>query len=366
MTDIFFSYSSKDRERVRPIRDALAAEGFDVFWDQAVPTGIDWDTWIRRHLNEAKCAMAFWSASSVVSDNVRHEATIAKQHGKLVPVLLDPLAAEQFPMGLYALQAANLAAWTGETQNEEWLKLHSEVEAKLTPAWVRRTMDRLEAELLAERARREAAERRDRTLRDQITKEAQVQQELRRERDQAMEAAVALEARVAAMDRGVQEAVNLSRRLKVVEDEREGLAQRCEAAERRDRTLREQITREAQAQQELRRERDEAKEEVATLKSRLGESANQSAEVAGLVRRVAEVESAEIPVRPPTVVTDKSNDSAADLMGSGTPLTAPVGETAKPIDTAGMSNATFFLVVIPGLIIIGLAAVALIAIAARS
>ena len=38
MTDVFFSYSSKDRERVRPIRDAVVAEeGFDVFWDQDVP-----------------------------------------------------------------------------------------------------------------------------------------------------------------------------------------------------------------------------------------------------------------------------------------------------------------------------------------
>src|SRR5262249_20231613 len=40
MTDIFFSYSSADRERVRPIRDALVAQGFDVFWDQEVPTGL--------------------------------------------------------------------------------------------------------------------------------------------------------------------------------------------------------------------------------------------------------------------------------------------------------------------------------------
>jgi hypothetical protein len=37
MTDIFFSYSSADRERVRPIRDALVAQGFEVFWDQVPP-----------------------------------------------------------------------------------------------------------------------------------------------------------------------------------------------------------------------------------------------------------------------------------------------------------------------------------------
>src|SRR5215467_4603831 len=107
MTDIFFSYRSDDRERVRPVRDAFAALGFDVFWDQEVPAGVDWDTWIRRHLAQAKCAIVFWSTTSVTSDNVRHEATIARQQNKLIPVLLAALTAEHFPMGLYAQQAAN-------------------------------------------------------------------------------------------------------------------------------------------------------------------------------------------------------------------------------------------------------------------
>jgi hypothetical protein len=50
---IFFSYSSVDRERVRPIRDALVALGFEAFWDQQVPTGLDWHTWIRQHLTKS-------------------------------------------------------------------------------------------------------------------------------------------------------------------------------------------------------------------------------------------------------------------------------------------------------------------------
>ena len=45
---------------------------------------------------------------------------------------------------------------------------------------------------MAERARRELAERRDRTLRDQIAKEAQAQQELRRERDHVLDEAAEL------------------------------------------------------------------------------------------------------------------------------------------------------------------------------
>src|SRR4051794_38497299 len=49
MADIFFSYSSADRERVRPVRDAFVAHGFEVFWDQEVPPSRDWDSWIREN-----------------------------------------------------------------------------------------------------------------------------------------------------------------------------------------------------------------------------------------------------------------------------------------------------------------------------
>src|SRR5215475_6963415 len=128
MTDIFFSYSSADRERVRPVRDALVAQGFEVFWDQQVPAGVDWDTWIRQHLASCKCALVFWSSTSITSRNVRHEATIADQEGKLIPVLLEPLSARHFPMGLYAQQAANLADWSGDLTHQEWDKLRHEYE----------------------------------------------------------------------------------------------------------------------------------------------------------------------------------------------------------------------------------------------
>src|SRR6266545_4434784 len=226
MTDIFFSYSSKDRER--PVRDALAAQGFDVFWDQEVPTGLDWDRWIRDHLNKSKCALVFWSVNSIASDNVRHEATVAKQHGKLVPVMLDALTAEQFPMGLYAVQGANLGAWTGGDDDAGWIEL-------------RRTIDTLEAELVAERARRDAAERRDRTLRDQIAKEAQAQQELRRERDHALEEIDALNVRLEAAVRAGQGATaaeaervaELERRISELEQARDAARAEATAMQKR-------------------------------------------------------------------------------------------------------------------------------------
>src|SRR6516162_6641627 len=239
MTDIFFSYSSADRERVRPIRDALVAQGFEVFWDQQVPAGMDWDTWIRQHLTKSKCAMAFWSATSVSSDNVRHEATVAKQQGKLISVLLEPLTAEQFPMGLYAQQAANLSGWSGDYSHDEWRKFRREFEAKLTPLWVRRQIDEIEAELVGERARREGAERRDKVLQAQIAKEAEIQQDLKQERDKVLDEVAALNARVEKLTRAGAEA-----------------ATREVEAERRDRALQTQIAKEAEAFQDLKRERD--------------------------------------------------------------------------------------------------------------
>jgi TIR domain len=248
VTDIFFSYSSVDRERVRPIRDALVAQGFGVFWDQQVPTGLDWDSWIRQHLAKSKCAMAFWSAASVSSDNVRHEAMVAKQQGKLISVLLEPLTAEQFPMGLYAQQAANLANWDGDPNHNEWRKFRREFETKLTPPWVRRQIDEVEAELVAERARREGVEHRDRVLQAQIAKEAKTQQDLKRERDEALDEVATLRATVEELTRAVSDA----------------------AAKR------------AETQQELMRERDQ----VATLKETVGglTRARADAEAVGLSR----------------------------------------------------------------------------------
>jgi hypothetical protein len=193
MPDIFFSYSHSDRERVKTVHDVLAARGFDVFWDVSVPPGGDWDTLIRTHLRSAKCAIVFWSKTSINSVNVRHEATIAREHDKLIPALLDPLTTDEFPMGLYMVQAANLTGWTGDEQHSEWLKLQNQIEGKLTPPWVTRQLDKLRAELFAETVRREGAESWDRTLRERIAAEAKAQLDLRRERDEARETITTLQ-----------------------------------------------------------------------------------------------------------------------------------------------------------------------------
>ncbi len=46
MNDIFLSYASEDRERLRPLIAALGAEGWSVFWDRTIPTGKSWRQFI--------------------------------------------------------------------------------------------------------------------------------------------------------------------------------------------------------------------------------------------------------------------------------------------------------------------------------
>jgi hypothetical protein len=180
------------------------------------------------------CAIVFWSAASAASDNVRHEATVAKQQGKLIAALLEPLTAAQFPMGMYTQQAANLVDWGGDLNDPVWGNLRREVENKLVPRWMQQRMDELEAELLAERGRREAVQSRNKALQIQISKEAQGHLDLRDERDKAIDEVVALRATVQQLNRALSEAekatAQQSRRANEADSRRQAIERRLEAA----------------------------------------------------------------------------------------------------------------------------------------
>ena len=217
MTDVFLSYSSKDRggkndpgeggedgapgvDRVTPIVELLEAQGFEVFWDQQVPPGVNWNKWIKDKLSGAKCAIALWSGNSIDSDPVAHEATIAHKQGKLISVLIDDLDAEQVPMGLYTSQAVKLVGWTGDDDDENWKKILSAIEAKVTPhisPWLQRTIHALEADLAVERTRVKLAESRAKEMEKKAAKGAQTVLDAERERDKAVEDAAPFKAQLA-------------------------------------------------------------------------------------------------------------------------------------------------------------------------
>jgi hypothetical protein len=46
MSDIFISTHTEDRDRVALLAQALATQGYDVFWDHAIPTQNTWRDFI--------------------------------------------------------------------------------------------------------------------------------------------------------------------------------------------------------------------------------------------------------------------------------------------------------------------------------
>lgn len=111
MADIFVSYASEDRDRVRPLVEAFEAEGLTVWWDTRIDLGSSFDREIERQLNDAACVVVVWSKASIDSDWVREEAADGLERGILLPVLIDDCRS---PLGFRRAQTASLISWPDE------------------------------------------------------------------------------------------------------------------------------------------------------------------------------------------------------------------------------------------------------------
>jgi|GEM_PF-2261064 len=128
MADIFISYASEDRNRVRPLADALQARGFTVWWDRSLAAGQEFATIIERELKTAKAVIVVWTESSALSTFVRDEAGRAREEGRLVPVLFDRI---DIPLGFGAFQAEDFTRWNGGANAPQMQILEEALKAKI-------------------------------------------------------------------------------------------------------------------------------------------------------------------------------------------------------------------------------------------
>jgi hypothetical protein len=126
MTDIFLSYASADRERIRPLASILEQQGWSVWWDRKIPPGKTWHQLIQQAIDEAKCVVVVWSQQSIQSDWVITEAEEGKDRQALIPVLIDNVKA---PLAFRRIQAARLIGWNGEPSHHELGVLFEAIEA---------------------------------------------------------------------------------------------------------------------------------------------------------------------------------------------------------------------------------------------
>jgi Na+-transporting methylmalonyl-CoA/oxaloacetate decarboxylase gamma subunit len=111
MADVFISYASEDRDRAGKLASALTTLGWSVWWDRKIITGQTFDQAIERELETAKSVVVLWSISSVESEWVKNEASLASERGVLVPALIDSV---KLPLEFRRKQTADLVGWRGD------------------------------------------------------------------------------------------------------------------------------------------------------------------------------------------------------------------------------------------------------------
>ena len=79
---LFISYSHRDSDRVHPLIKRLISEGYDVWYDEGIDPGTEWDENIAMHLKQCSGIIAFISENYVESENCRDELNYARDLGK--------------------------------------------------------------------------------------------------------------------------------------------------------------------------------------------------------------------------------------------------------------------------------------------
>jgi adenylate cyclase len=116
MADIFLSYASEDRERIRPLVEALEAQGWTVWWDTRIQPGQSFDNVIQNEIDDARCVIVAWTEHSINSEWVKNEATIGLERGVLVPVMFDEV---RIPLPFVRTQSADLRQWSPDRVSAE-------------------------------------------------------------------------------------------------------------------------------------------------------------------------------------------------------------------------------------------------------
>lgn len=111
MADIFISYAREDRETAKMLAQALADQGWSVWWDRRIPAGRQFHDVIEHELAAARCVIALWSKAALTSNWVREEAQDGLERKVLVPAKIEP---GKSPIGFRTIQAADLIGWKGD------------------------------------------------------------------------------------------------------------------------------------------------------------------------------------------------------------------------------------------------------------
>jgi DNA/RNA endonuclease G (NUC1) len=110
--DVFISYARADQELTQRLAETLWNEGFEVWFDNKIPTGSRWSADIMARLDRAKAVVVVWTSTSIQRPWVLKEADFARRHNKLVPIMVEDVA-DRLPPRFREVLAAKMIGWDG-------------------------------------------------------------------------------------------------------------------------------------------------------------------------------------------------------------------------------------------------------------
>ncbi|MFK7957328.1 MAG: toll/interleukin-1 receptor domain-containing protein [Lysobacterales bacterium] len=120
MADVFVSYSSKDRQWVQSLTEALREVGLTIWWDRNLSPGNRFTNEMEAELEAASAVVVVWSQASVKSMWVADEASVGRDKGNLVPIAMEPVLPG---MGFRQLHAIDFQRWRGDAHAAEFNQL---------------------------------------------------------------------------------------------------------------------------------------------------------------------------------------------------------------------------------------------------
>ncbi|MGL4728122.1 MAG: toll/interleukin-1 receptor domain-containing protein [Bosea sp. (in: a-proteobacteria)] len=127
MADIFISYKSERRKAVQHLAEILKINGYTVWFDAGLHSGVDFSAQIEKELEASLVVITLWCKLSVTSEWVKEEAHYAKNKNKAIPALIEPV---ELPFGFGLSDTINLAKWDGSPRSEALDRLFQQIAQK--------------------------------------------------------------------------------------------------------------------------------------------------------------------------------------------------------------------------------------------